>query len=142
MFNEHTPIILYIEDNQDNRKLVQKVLTAAGFEIHAVPDGPSGLSFVDDKTPDLVLMDIGMPHMDGYEATKLLRRKQGMADIPIIALTAHAMKGDEEKSLDAGCNGYIRKPINIDRFPSEVLFFLNRARTPAKSKFNLEVGGS
>lgn len=136
------PLILYIEDNPDNRKLVLKVLTAAGFNVHAVADGLAGLDFVDQRQPDLVLMDISMPHMDGYQVTQLLRQKSNMADIPIIALTAHAMKGDEEKSLDAGCTGYIRKPIDIDRFPAEVTAYLDHAHTPAPANQSLDRGVS
>lgn len=136
------PLILYIEDNPDNRKLVQKVLSVAGFNVHAVPDGLAGLSFVEQNRPDLVLMDISMPHMDGYQVTQLLRQKPNMSDVPIIAVTAHAMKGDEEKSLDAGCNGYIRKPIDIDRFPAEVTAYLNRGDTPAPANQPVDRGVS
>jgi two-component system, cell cycle response regulator DivK len=118
------PVILYIEDNPDNRLLVYRVLKADGFIVHGVPDGPSGLKFVHDQVPDLILMDINLPHVDGYTMTARLKEIESLAQVPIIALTANVMKGDREKTIAAGCDGYIQKPINVDRLADQIRAFL------------------
>jgi two-component system, cell cycle response regulator DivK len=118
-------VILYIEDNPDNRLLVYRVLNADGFVVHGVPDGRSGLAFVEEQTPDLILMDINLPHIDGYTMTSRLKQMGTLADVPIIALTANVMKGDREKTIAAGCDGYIQKPINVDRLADQIRAFLN-----------------
>ena len=130
MSMDHSPHVLYVEDNVDNRKLVSRLLSAYDFDIHVVPDGPAGLEYVQDKQPDLILMDINMPGMDGYTVIRKMRELPHLQTIPIVALTANVMKGDREKSLDAGCNGYIQKPISVDTFPSEVLAFLGNRSNP------------
>jgi two-component system, cell cycle response regulator DivK len=117
-------VILYIEDNPDNRLLVYRVLKADGFIVHGVPDGPSGLEFVRDQVPDLILMDINLPHIDGYTMTARLKEIESLAQVPIIALTANVMKGDREKTIAAGCDGYIQKPINVDRLADQIRSFL------------------
>lgn len=119
-----TPVILYIEDNPDNRMLVYRVLRAEGFEIHSVPDGPSGLNFIEDKIPHLILMDINLPEIDGYTLTAQLKRRPELANVPIIALTANVMKGDREKTYAAGCDGYLQKPINVDLLGEQIRSFL------------------
>jgi len=116
--------ILYIEDNPDNRKLVYRLLTAYKFDIHVVADGQAGLEFIQTTQPDLILMDISMPKMDGFTVTKHIRKNNMLDNTPIIALTANVMKGDREKTLEAGCDGYIQKPINIDTFPDQIRSFL------------------
>jgi two-component system cell cycle response regulator DivK len=118
------PIILYIEDNPDNRMLVYRVLRAEGFDIHSVPDGPAGLSFLEDTTPHLILMDINLPEIDGYTLTAVLKGRPELAGVPIIALTANVMKGDREKTFEAGCDGYLQKPINVDRLGDQIRSFL------------------
>lgn len=119
-----SPIVLYIEDNHDNRKLVSRVLRAAGFTVYGVVDGPSGLAFVNKNTPDLILIDIQLPDIDGYTVTKELRKMESLVNIPIVALTANVMKEDQERSFAAGCNGFIQKPINVDLLPEQVETYL------------------
>lgn len=118
------PVILYIEDNPDNRMLVYRVLRAEGFEIHSVPDGRSGLNFLEEQTPNLILMDINLPEIDGYTLTTLLKSRPELVDVPIIALTANVMKGDREKSFEAGCDGYLQKPINVDLLGNQIRSYL------------------
>lgn len=117
-------VVLYIEDNPDNRLLVYRVLKADGFIVHGVPDGPAGLEFVQEQIPDLILMDINLPHIDGYTMTTRLKEIDALAHVPIIALTANVMKGDREKTIAAGCDGYIQKPINVDRLADQLRAFL------------------
>ncbi|NIP28431.1 MAG: response regulator, partial [Phycisphaerae bacterium] len=88
------PLILYIEDNPDNRMLVYRVLRAEGFDIHSVPDGRTGLNFLEQQIPNLILMDINLPEIDGYTLTTLLKNRPELSHVPIIALTANVMKGD------------------------------------------------
>lgn len=116
--------ILIVEDNQDNRELLIKILKVKGFRIIEAVDGEDALQKVSIERPDLILMDISIPKIDGYEVTRRLKNQPDFQDIPIIALTAHAMKGDREKALKAGCDGYITKPINIRELPNQVIDFL------------------
>jgi two-component system cell cycle response regulator DivK len=120
------PVILYIEDNPDNRMLVYRLLSAEGFVVHGVPDGPTGLEFVRTQVPDLILMDINLPKVDGYEMTARLKHIPALTHVPIIALTANVMKGDREKTIAAGCDGYIQKPINVDRLADQMWEFLGK----------------
>lgn len=119
------PLVLYVEDNPDNRKLVSRLLTAYDFNVEVVSDGPESLDFVQNYKPDLILLDINMPGMDGYSVIEQMRQIKHLQDVPIIALTANVMKGDKEKSLEAGFNGYIQKPINVDDFPTQVMSFIS-----------------
>ncbi len=105
--------ILVVDDNLDSRELVVKVLRKEGLELYEAIDGEDALEKVAQLQPDLILMDISLPRIDGYEVTRRLKKDSASAAIPIIALTAHAMKGDMEKALAAGCDDYISKPINI-----------------------------
>lgn len=114
--SENTTTILYVEDNQDNRLLIRRVLTAEGFNVVEAEDGKHALALVDALQPALILVDINMPGMDGYALTALLRMKPHLSKVPIIALTANVMRGDRERTLAAGCDGYIQKPIDIDQF--------------------------
>jgi two-component system cell cycle response regulator DivK len=118
--------ILYIEDNAENRMLVRRVLTAEGYTLIEAEDGPSGLRAADQHRPDLILMDINLPEVDGYEVTTRIRMLPHLAGVPIVAVTANVMKGDREKSLAAGCDGYIQKPIDIDLLPVQIAKFLAR----------------
>ncbi len=120
MADNNQPVILVVEDNDDNRRLALKILAGRGYTAVGVVDGREALNKLADVDPDLVLMDINLPDMDGYEVTRRIRQQEEFAGLPIIALTAHAMAGDEEKSLDAGCNGYIAKPINARTLPDSI----------------------
>lgn len=123
--SEELPIVLYVEDNIDNRKLVNRVLRASGFTVYCVEDGATALHFIEDHTPDLILMDINLPDIDGYTMTARLRQLDHLANIPIVALTANVMKEDREKSIAAGCNGFIQKPISVDNLPDQIRTYLN-----------------
>ena len=112
--------ILVVDDNVDNLELVVKILSKKGYSIIEAVDGEEALSKAIDEGPDLILMDISLPKMDGYEVTKRLQEMDEYKNIPIIALTAHAMKGDREKALSMGCCDYISKPINIRELPNQV----------------------
>lgn len=118
------PRILYIEDNRDNRLLVRRVLLAEGIEVIEAASAQEGFELAEATPPDLILMDINMPNLDGLKATGYIRQNELLRHIPVVALTANVMKGDREKALDAGCDGYIQKPIDVDRFPKEVLRFI------------------
>jgi two-component system cell cycle response regulator DivK len=120
--------ILYIEDNVENRTLVKRVLEVEGYVVLEADDGIDGLRVVWEEAPDLILIDINLPEIDGYEITTRLRQMEGLNNIPIIALTANVLKGDRERSLDAGCDGYIQKPIDVDLLPAQIAAFLRRAR--------------
>jgi two-component system cell cycle response regulator DivK len=121
---ELKPVILYIEDNYDNRKLVSRVLSVEGFEVHGVVDGLAGLDFVKHTVPDLILIDIQLPEVDGYTITSELCKIPYLANVPIVALTANVLQEDQEKSIAAGCVGFIHKPINVDELPNQVNTFL------------------
>ncbi len=118
--------ILYIEDNPDNRLLVRRVLMVEGYAVEEAIDGPTGLKMVEASPPDLVLIDINLPEIDGYEVTARLKQLPNMLGVPIVAVTANVMKGDREKTLAAGCDGYIQKPIDIDLLPSQIESFLTK----------------
>lgn len=120
--------ILYIEDNCENRLLVRRVLEAEGYRVIEAEDGLAGMDFVQSETPDLVLMDINLPELDGYEVTKRLKQSPAMAEVPVIAMTANVMKGDREKTIAAGCDGYIPKPIDIDALPGQIARFLGKKK--------------
>ncbi len=116
--------ILYIEDNPDNMQLVQRVITAIGHQFLWAPDGLSGLSMVGTERPDLILLDINLPDIDGYEVARRVRANKNHLYVPIIAITANALKGDVEKALSAGCDVYMAKPVNIRELRARVVGFL------------------
>jgi len=118
--------ILYIEDNPENRLLMRRVLMAEGYTMEEASDGNSGLQKAAESPPDLILMDINLPEIDGYEVTARLKQLPNLTGVPIIAVTANVMKGDREKTLAAGCDGYIQKPIDIDQLPSQIESFLKK----------------
>lgn len=120
--------ILYIEDSFENRMLVKRVLMAEGIEVEEAENAEQGIRLAEANPPDLILMDISMPSMDGLDATRRLRAMPHLNQIPIVAVTANVMKGDREETLQAGCDGYIPKPIDIDRFPEQIMEFLNDKR--------------
>jgi two-component system, cell cycle response regulator DivK len=112
--------ILVVDDNRDNRELVVKILRRHGYRLTEAVDGEEALVMAVAEPPDLILMDISLPGLDGYEVTRRLRAMAACRDIPVIALTAHAMKGDREKALAAGCCDYITKPINVRELPVQI----------------------
>jgi two-component system cell cycle response regulator DivK len=112
--------ILYIEDNRENLLLVRRILEAEGFSVTGAPDGPSGLETAAEMQPDLILLDINLPEIDGYDLAKRFRQTPGLQQVPILAVTANVMHGDRERTLEAGCDGYIQKPIEVDRLPDQV----------------------
>lgn len=118
--------ILYIEDNSDNRKLVRRVLEVEGYAVVEAKDAHQALQRLDTEPTDLILMDINMPDMDGYTLTTRIRAMPKFANLPIVAVTANVMRGDRERSLDAGCDGYIQKPIDIDTLSQQIERFLSR----------------
>ena len=122
------PTILYIEDDFQNRVLVRRVLEAYGFTVAEAENGPLGLQMAQELVPDLILMDINLPEMDGYEVTARLKQIDGLAHVPIIAMTANVMKGDRERTLATGCDGYIPKPIDVDLLPEQINGFLASSR--------------
>ncbi len=108
--------ILVVEDNEDNMGLVRFILEQHGLEVIEARDGAEGIALAVKEKPDLVIMDIQLPDMDGLEVTKRIRASEADSEIPIVALTSYAMPGDREKALAAGCNGYITKPIDVETF--------------------------
>jgi two-component system cell cycle response regulator DivK len=118
--------ILYIEDNRDNRMLVKRILEVEGYTVLEAGDGPTGIELAKRENPALILVDISMPDMDGYEVTRHLRATEQFRTVPIIALTAKVMKGDREKTMEAGCSGYIQKPIDVDLLPLQVKVHLRQ----------------
>ena len=114
------PTVLYIEDDFQNRVLVRRVLEASGFCVIEAENGKTGMQLALAEGPDLILMDINLPEMDGYEVTARLKKMEQLAAVPIVAMTANVMKGDREKTLAAGCDGYIQKPIDVDLLPEQI----------------------
>lgn len=119
-----TKRILVVEDNPDNRILITDVLSALDYEVLVAVDGEEGLSLAKGEVPDLILMDLSLPKMDGWTATEQIKADDALKHIPIIALTAHAMVGDREKALQAGCDDYISKPIDLRELTSKLAHFL------------------
>ena len=104
--------ILVIEDTEDNRRIMRDLLTAAGYDYVEAVDGEAGVAMARAEQPDLILMDIQLPVIDGYEATRRIRADAATAHIPIVAVTSYALSGDEEKTRAAGCSGYVAKPFS------------------------------
>ncbi len=104
--------ILYVEDNFQNKRLVKKILAARGYEVLEADDGLTGVELANRELPDLILMDISLPGIDGVEATQRIKAFEGTSRIPVIALTANAMRGDRERFIAAGCDDYLPKPIS------------------------------
>ena len=117
--------ILLIEDNAQNRYLATFLLEKQGYRVVSAPDGQLGIESARNQAPDLILLDIQLPVMDGYAVARALRAIQRLHGVPIIAVTSYAMLGDREKCLDAGCNGYIEKPINPETFVAEIETYFN-----------------
>jgi CheY-like chemotaxis protein len=112
--------ILYVEDNDDNVYVVTKRLTRAGFTILVAGDGAQGVAMATTERPDLILMDLSLPVIDGWEATRRLKAAPETRHIPVIALTAHAMTGDRERALEAGCDDFDTKPLEVERLLGKI----------------------
>jgi two-component system cell cycle response regulator DivK len=120
-----TPVILVVEDNERNLKLLRDVLEYAGYHVHAARTAEDGIALAVTEPPDLVLMDLQLPGIDGVEALRRLRGSPRTAGIPVVAVTAQAMKQDRERALRAGFDGYVEKPISVRTFPDQVRRFLS-----------------
>jgi two-component system cell cycle response regulator DivK len=120
-----THVILVVEDNERNLKLLRDVLEYAGYDVRVARTAEDGIILAVKEPPDLVLMDLQLPGIDGVEALRRLRENPRTADIPVVAVTAQAMKQDRERALEAGFNGYIEKPISVRAFPDQVRSFLS-----------------
>jgi two-component system cell cycle response regulator DivK len=123
--------ILLIEDNAQNRYLTTFLLEQHGHRVVSVPDGRLGVKTAENLVPDLILLDIQLPKMDGYAVARAIRQIMPLSKIPIVAVTSYAMVGDREKCLAAGCTGYIEKPINPETFATEIGEYL---KTPPASQ--------
>ena len=121
--------VLYIEDNIDNMTLVQRVLEIEGFEVIPAETGKDGVSKAIKTLPDIIITDINLPDIDGYEVTDMLKNDKKTAHIPVIAMTANVMKKDREHVFKAGCDGYISKPIDVDELPGQIETFLKGVRS-------------
>jgi len=127
MIQDYKGTILYVEDNPDNRMLVRRVLLSEDYSLIEAKDAGEALAMLKTNQPDLILMDINMPDMDGYTLTAQIKAMTGFERVPILAITANVMRGDREKTLEAGCDGYIQKPIDIDQLTREIEKFLPRS---------------
>jgi CheY-like chemotaxis protein len=128
------PKILIVEDNEMNRDMLSRRLQRRGYETVIAVDGAQGVAMASSAAPDLILMDMSLPIMDGWEATRQIKANSTTSEIPVIALTAHAMSDDREKALAAGCDDYDTKPIEIDRLMSKIDALLSKtASTPSSS---------
>jgi two-component system, cell cycle response regulator DivK len=114
------PKILLVEDNEMNRDMLSRRLERKGYQILIAVDGGEGLELARAQTPDLILMDMSLPVVDGWEATRRLKAAPETQQIPVIALTAHAMRGDQEKALEAGCDDYDTKPVDLPRLLGKI----------------------
>jgi two-component system cell cycle response regulator DivK len=128
--------VLLIEDNEQNRYLVSFLLSQSGFRVVSAEDGLQGIELAKTLLPDIILLDIQLPRMDGYAVARALRRSAALSETPIVAVTSYAMPGDRERALEAGCSGYIEKPINPETFLAEIesalsLEALGSAREPS-----------
>ena len=121
------PKILLVEDNEMNRDMLTRRLERHGYEVCCAPDGPTGVQMAADEQPDLILMDVALGEMDGWEATELIKARPATTDIPIIALTAHALASDREKSIEVGCSDFDTKPVDLPRLLQKIQACLARA---------------
>jgi len=121
------PKILLVEDNEMNRDMLTRRLQRQGFEVCCAPDGPTGVAMAESERPDLILMDVALGEMDGWEATQLIKARPSTAGIPIIALTAHALASDRDKSIEVGCVDFDTKPIDMPRLLQKINTHLGRA---------------
>ena len=124
------PKILYVEDNEDNVYMLKRRLERAGFEVIVASDGEQGLAVARDQRPDLILMDLSLPVLDGWQATRRLKDSEETWIIPVIALSAHALPGDREKALEAGCDEYDAKPVKLPGLLAKIRALLPEGSAP------------
>jgi two-component system cell cycle response regulator DivK len=120
----HAHLVLHVEDNPENRLLVKRLLMSEGYQVVEAENARQALNLLKGNLPDLILMDINMPDIDGYTLTSRIKEIPNLMSVPIVAITANVMRGDRERTLQAGCDGYIEKPINVDTFLDQVARFL------------------
>ena len=118
--------LLIVEDNESNRDMLSRRLRRRGYEVILAVDGEEGLRVAQSEAPDLILMDMGLPGLDGWDATRMLKADSATCSIPVIAFTAHAMSGDREKALAAGCDDYDTKPIDLPHLLLKIQMLLER----------------
>lgn len=122
--------ILLVEDNEMNRDMLSRRLTRKGYDVVIATDGAQGVDMAKSEAPDLILMDMGLPVLDGWQATQQIKAAPPTRSIPVIALTAHAIAGDREKCLEAGCDDYDTKPVEFTRLLGKIEALLQKAATP------------
>jgi CheY-like chemotaxis protein len=120
--------VLLVEDNEMNRDMLSRRLTRRGFDVVFAADGKQGVALARSEKPDIILMDMSLPVMDGWEATRCVKADDGTRSVPVIGLTAHAMSGDREKAIEAGCDDYDTKPVEIDRLIGKIERLLGAAK--------------
>lgn len=135
------PKILIVEDNELSRDMLSRRLRRKGYEVLVATDGQEGIAMAQRELPDLVLMDLSLPDLDGWEATRRLKKDAKTQHIPVIALTAHAMSGDREKAIDAGCDEYDTKPIDLRRLLSKMVRFVEDPEAGSGASGTGPVGG-
>jgi CheY-like chemotaxis protein len=124
--------VLIVEDEKDNMDLFCQILTFHGCDVLMAKDGREAITLAQSESPDLILMDLSLPALDGWEATRTIKDVPQLAHIPVVALTAHAMVGDRERALEAGCDGYISKPIEVTSFYDQLRRYLPGSSPPAE----------
>ncbi len=130
------PQILVVEDAPDNWVLVEQIFADSGYAVACVPDGAAAMAWLERNLPALILLDLSLPGLDGWEVAKRLKADPRTASVPIVALTAHAMLGDRETALAAGCNDYLTKPIDIDQLELRVKYWIDRAAIGSNPAIN------
>jgi len=118
--------VLYVEDDSESRLLVRRVLQAEGYNMLEAKDAADGLASAKEQRPDLILVDINLPEVDGLTLARQIKAVADLASTPVVALTANVMRGDRERSLGAGCDGYIQKPIDVDLLPRQISGYLRK----------------
>jgi len=116
--------ILVVEDQDDNRRILRDLLTASGYELIEAVDGEQGLTSAERERPDLILMDIQLPGIDGYEVTRRIKANEALRNIPIIAVTSYALSGDDQKAFEAGCDAYVTKPFSPRQLLAKIREYL------------------
>ena len=116
--------ILVVEDQEDNRRIMRDLLSASGYQLVEANDGDQGLALAASEVPDLILMDIQLPGLDGYEVTRRIKANAALSHIPIIAVTSYALSGDDQKAFAAGCDGYVTKPFSPRQLLAKIREFL------------------